>query len=415
MDHPTTPFGRRTLTLAQVASQAKARACPADKPAHKWKVFRSITECRNRIGVSDRALAVLNALLTFLPETAMVPGPDLTVFPSNRRLAARAHGMAESTLRRQLQALVAAGLIIRRDSPNGKRYARRGGEGTVTVAYGFDLTPLVARAEEFERMAGEVEHARRQAALARERVSLLRRDIGKMLAAAAEAGITADWGPLRTRFEELCHRLPRLATAATLDPLTAGLQALAADLGKVLESHADAVDLNGSDGRSERHHQNSESEPTVSLEPAAEERPRSKPMPFSLGSVLKACPDIAMYDRHGITGWRDLVATAGKVRGMLGISPSAWEEARTSLGDADAAVTLAAILQRADQIRNPGGYLRALTARARLGRFSTGAMIMALMRRQVREGPTLPSAMPCVTQAMTTFALRNDANPCGIT
>ena len=127
MDYPTTPFGRRTLTLAQVASQAKARACPTDEPAHKWKVFRAVTECRDRLGISDRALAVLNALLTFLPEMVMTPGPDLIVFPSNRKLATRAHGMAESTLRRQLQALVSAGLVIRRDSPNGKRYVRRGG------------------------------------------------------------------------------------------------------------------------------------------------------------------------------------------------------------------------------------------------------------------------------------------------
>jgi hypothetical protein len=45
------------------------------------------------------------------------------VFPSNRVLAFRADKMKEPTLRRHLQKLVEAGLIIRRDSPNGKRYA----------------------------------------------------------------------------------------------------------------------------------------------------------------------------------------------------------------------------------------------------------------------------------------------------
>ena len=44
--------------------------------------------------------------------------------------------------------------------------------------------------------------------------------------------------------------------------------------------------------------------------------------------ILKACPDIAMYDRNGIASWRDLITTAGVVRGALGISPSAWDEAR---------------------------------------------------------------------------------------
>ncbi|GJE04690.1 plasmid replication protein RepC [Methylobacterium isbiliense] len=382
MDHPTTPFGRRTLTLAQVASQAKARACPTDKPAHKWKVFRAITECRDRLGISDRALAVLNALLTFLPETAMTPGPDLIVFPSNRLLAIRAHGMAESTLRRQLQALVSAGLIIRRDSPNGKRYVRRGGEGATQVAFGFDLTPLVARAAELERMAGDVQQERRQAVMARERVTILRRDIGKMLLAGSEAGIPADWASIRSKFAGLCHRLPRLAAAAMLEPLAADLQALAIEVGKLLETHTDAVDMSGNDSHTERHYQNSKPEPSVNLEPAPARAPGQKPMRFALGSVLKACPDIAMYDRHGIKAWHDLVATAGMVRSMLGISPSAWEEAKGAMGEVDAAVTIAAILQRVEEIKSPGGYLRNLTARAQMGEFSTGPMIMALMRRQ---------------------------------
>ncbi|WP_204324623.1 replication initiation protein RepC, partial [Stenotrophomonas maltophilia] len=43
---------------------------------------------------------------------------------------------------------------------------------------------------------------------------------------------------------------------------------------------------------------------------------------FPLGMILKACPDIGMYHRGGISTWNDLVAAADLVRGMLGISPS---------------------------------------------------------------------------------------------
>ncbi len=277
---------------------------------------------------------------------------------------------------------MSAGLIIRRDSPNGKRYIRRGGESAIEAAFGFDLTPLVAKAAELERMAEDVRHERRQAAMARERVTILRRDIGKMLMASAEAGIGADWPTIRSRFADLCHRLPRSATAAMLEPLAADLQALAVAVGKLLETHADAVDINGTDSHSVRHYQNSKPDPSVSLEPAPERVPGQKPMRFALGSILKACPDIAMYDRHGIKGWHDLVATAGIVRSMLGISPSAWEEARGAMGDVEASVTIAAILRRVEEIKSPGGYLRTLTARAQMGEFSTGPMIMALMRRQ---------------------------------
>ena len=139
-----------------MAAQISASSRPPDKIVHKWKIFRAICIARPMLGVSERALSVLNALLTFHPETTLT-GEALTVFPSNEQLSLRAHGMPASTLRRHLAVLVDAGLIIRRDSPNGKRYVRRGRGGETLHAFGFDLSPLVARADEFERLAAEID------------------------------------------------------------------------------------------------------------------------------------------------------------------------------------------------------------------------------------------------------------------
>ena len=150
---PTTPFGRRPLTLAHVATQMAVSSRRPDKVVHKWQIFRAICTARPKLGVSERALAVLNALLSFYPETTLTGDDELIVFPSNEQLCLRTHGMPASTLRRLLAVLVEAGLIVRRDSPNGKRYARKGRGGGITLAFGFDLAPLVVRAEEFERLA----------------------------------------------------------------------------------------------------------------------------------------------------------------------------------------------------------------------------------------------------------------------
>ena len=106
---------------------------------------------------------------------------------------------------------------------------------------------------------------------------------------------------------------------------------------------------------------------------------------FPLGMVLEACPDIADHARDGVKSWRDLVVTAAKVRPMLGISPSAWEEANEVLGPNDAAVLLAAILQRSSAISSAGGYLRSLTEKARAGAFSLGPVLMALIRANMRK------------------------------
>jgi len=101
--------------------------------------------------------------------------------------------------------------------------------------------------------------------------------------------------------------------------------------------------------------------------------------------VLDACPDIADYARGGIVNWRDFVATAALIRSMLGVSPTAWEEAVDVMGERQAATVVAAILQRGEAISSAGGYLRDLTRKAQDGLFTLGPMLMALIGRRKRE------------------------------
>ena len=379
MDHITTPFGRRTLSIGMVAAQVAARDVDG-KAAHKWKTFRAIAECKDALGVSDRSLSVLNALLTCLPETALTAG-QLVVFPSNKALSLRAHGMAETTLRRHLAELVRAGLVIRRDSPNGKRYAHRGAAG-VEKAFGFDLSPILARAEEFERLATQASEGARAAAMARERVTIYRRDIAKMIETGRALSLAPAWQAYRDAFAALCYRLPRRVTAIVVAPLIDALHSLAVDVGKALEALLESQETDGSDAQIGAHNESSNPDLNIDLEPAADgEGGRAeKALPLSL--VLNACPDIVMYDRGGIRTWRDLIVTAELVRRMLGISTSAWQDATATMGETGAAITVAGILQRAEAIKSPGGYLRVLTERCRAGEFSAWPMMMALLRNQ---------------------------------
>ena len=150
--------------------------------------------------------------------------------------------------------------------------------------------------------------------------------------------------------------------------------------------------------RIERHIQNSNPEPLIDLEPASERSGAGEPIVlhpelkrtgetvFPLGMVLDACPDIVDYSRGGISNWRDLLAAASVVRSALGVSPSAWEEAQTILGEKSAAIVIAAILQRGNAITSAGGYLRELTRKAQANAFSIGPMLMALISaRQKRR------------------------------
>lgn len=121
----TTPFGRRPVTLGLISSQVTAKNIDVDAKVSKWRVFRDIREAKKALGATDRALAVLNALLTFHRDEELTGEGNLVVFPSNEQLIRRANGMPPTTLRRHIAVLVDCGLIIRRDSPNGKRFARK--------------------------------------------------------------------------------------------------------------------------------------------------------------------------------------------------------------------------------------------------------------------------------------------------
>ncbi|SFG77986.1 plasmid replication protein RepC [Methylobacterium gossipiicola] len=393
--HITTPFGRRPLTAAQIDAQANAAACPRDATVNKWAVFRHIAQAKDWIGVSDRSLSVLNALLSFHPETALMAGEgaNLVVFPSNTQLALRAHGMTESTLRRHLAALVEAGLVIRRDSPNGKRYARKGQGGMVAQAFGFDLTPIVARAAEFEAQADRIQAERRALHLAREAVTILRRDAVKLILAGVEAGIAADWTGYRARYEAILGGLTRSPGLADLNAIRTALTDLVANVSKSLSVRQDVEKSNGSAAHSGRHNQNSKPKAFDSGKAPRngdEGEGRGRPVgdsgtaaAYPLGMVLNACPDIVDYARNGIRSWRDLADVADLVRGMMGISPSAWRDAQDVMGPDAAAATMAAILQRAEHIKSPGGYLRTLVERKRAGRYSLGPVLLALTRARV--------------------------------
>jgi replication initiation protein RepC len=493
----TTPFGRRSLSLGMLATQVQAAEVDPDAAIDKWKLFRSLCEARALIGISDRALVVLNALLTFYPQNALAEANGLVVFPSNVQLSLRAHGMAPATLRRHLSALVETGLIFRKDSPNGKRYARKSragvmGAGEGGEAFGFSLAPLVVRAGEFEAMAEEVRSARLQLKLMKERVTLLRRDIVKLIELGFEEMPEIDWNGHYTAFRAVIDGIPRQATIGDLEPVVDGLECIQLEVSKLLEDKLNLQQTSAKESHSERHKQNSNTKSTSDLEPGfrkdqgenAEHNPASNPpaetvrrqeptngdwnrdaggtgqgsltggtavaeglnqtpgtadlsdeadghtdlsggtavaeglnqtpgtadlsdeadghtdlsgrsldlagfdagaaafdaKPVPLGLVRQACPDIAAYAKNGLASWSELMGAAIVVRSMLGVSPSAYEEACSVLGQENAAIAMACILQRADQINSAGGYLRSLTDKAAKGEFSVWPMLLAQLR-----------------------------------
>ena len=385
----TTPFGRRSMSLALLQAQNDSREIPTGKAVDKWQVYRDLCEGKSIVGIGDRSLAVLAGLLSFYQDDELSEETGLIVFPSNKQLSLRSHGMANATLRRQLAALLHCGIILRRDSPNGKRYARKGRGGELEDAFGFSLAPLLARAEEFHAAAERVRADNRALKLMRERITLQRRDIAKLIEAATEEGAPGAWWTLWGRFRAVVDQLPRKASISELEPFAAELDVIRDEVDITLKNFMNVRNPSANESQNEPQQSDSNPDSHFEFEPALEKaqgqaapkpRPQEPPKTYHLGLVLKACPDIAHYAVAGISNWRDLMTTAAQVRGYLGVSPSAYEDACHVMGQETAAIVVACILQRAQHINSAGGYLRALTEKAREGQFSVGPMLMAALK-----------------------------------
>ena len=302
------------MTLALVRTQFQTADIRKGKVADKWKVYRDACEARALLGLRDRALAVLNALLSFYPETDLSEDANLVVFPSNAQLSARANGIAGTTLRENLAVLVGAGLINRNDSPNGKRYVRRGKDGEVETAYGFSLAPLLARAEELALMAQRVAKEARRFKVVKERTTIARRDVRKLITAAVEDGAPGDWATMETIYIGAVARLRTAKSIEALESILDELELLREGVLSVLESNIFSQKTAINDNEIRQHIQNSNTESINEFEPSSEKEQGEKPMlksdrlaeplkSFPIGLVMRACPEIAAYAPGGQTPW----------------------------------------------------------------------------------------------------------------
>jgi len=390
----------RPISHAHLRVIERPEASVPGKPVNKWELLRELSKAQAAFGVSERDLTVLQGLLSFFPDDALGGNTEMVVFPSNKAICERLNGMPCSTMRRHLARLVESSLLMRRDSPNGKRYVRKRGDDR--VAFGFDLSPLYCLAEEIARASEAVREAEDRVRRLREVVSLMRRD----LAALAEFGEEIQpglglWDQLSDTAVLTARALRRKLSLADLSAYRTELESLLDQARNVIDG-PDTEEMDTNDAHFERHHHSSNKE-SIDLKPALEkggaaaaapeadpcepeaeiEEPDMRRLPkIPLHLVIASCPSLKTFYQGDIRHWHQLFDAACHVRPAMGISVSAWEEAKRCMGPEQASIVVVAMLERFADIRSPGGYLRALTSKAAAGEFSCGPMVMALIGRR---------------------------------
>ena len=138
------------------------------------------------LGLRANIVHAIDWLFKFTLPLDWESGGRPIVWPSAAEQQA-AFGLAASQVKYLNRQLAELGLIIMRDSPNGKRYGvrRDGRNGPIVEAYGFDLSPLATRMAEFQAIAAEGKARQRRMKALRRRASIARNGLRQILAAAA--------------------------------------------------------------------------------------------------------------------------------------------------------------------------------------------------------------------------------------
>ena len=350
----TAPIGLRNTELLSADNSIPERHI----------VIATLRNAAPRLGLSASVISTLDAMLSCLAPKRN----HHTVFASNTTLTFRLNGISDRTIRRHAAVLQDLGLLIRRDSPNRKRFTKHNSHEGTALRFGFDLSPLFSRLHEFAALAAEVLREKEQ-------IEYLR---AKIRAAANDSLRINPDDEIALQTLRTLHRKLSLKDCETLfAELT--VTTVEAETTDDIPAHSTTT-LSASDGHFVRHLHKSNKEHIDKEEGCVkkETSPSQAEEPITVPELLSACPEAAQFSLKSIETVHDVVAHARTLAPMLGISSQSYEAAHRRLGGLRAAATVWAIMQFHDKIKAIGAYFRAITTGSKSAEFSPEKLVRRL-------------------------------------
>lgn len=390
----------------------------------KTQAIVALKKVAAAIGLKAPDMLLLDTLAAITQPQDWEQGKRPIVWSSNAFLEEQT-GFSLSALRRHVRRLCEVGVIAMKDSPNGKRWGKRDDDGHIVQAYGFDLGPMAARAEEFQALHARLQEERQLCASLRNMITVTRRIIRAKIEKAQESRLKGPWRELQEEFEHMLVSLPKRSTgpeklldlvdwfkalkdkveqafAAAFDwPKESDVQQTSESSHKVVHIDNNYKKMTPTDATNGTHIPTTNQPTSVSsnsfetkhtanaepkLPPSVEvERPgeidleinwsthgKKRGSEIDIPMLMASCPEFAQTAR-GMNGyvksWDDVHRAAGQVLTMCGISNDAWNVAQKVMGPAIAAATIALIFDKYNEglIKSPGGYLRGMVEKAQAG------------------------------------------------
>jgi len=383
---PIRAFGARRVNL-----EMRARLDEADKftglprgTAKPFEFLAAFEQAEPYLGLPAQASKLVAWLVRQTKPQDWEEGSRPIAAPRAELQAEYLGGMSLRAVQMLNRRLWEAGIFVIRDDPQGRRYKYRDERtGRLTKAFGFDLSPLALRHEEFKKIAVDARIERNRMRMLRRRATLARRGINQ---AVEELGVQGhDSEALRQLHREAgelviaaraCWRSDELEVAVkALERRRSEAEQMLRDLIKPVEttSMGEKNDAHSTTTTLTSNHINDTVTASQGSSQAEAERTEQQtPSPSKLkhlfpeslqitpATLAELAPRLSPYlpARVRDIDWPAIVEAAHFLSGEMGINSTLWARATHLMGREYAAVAVATVSTRpaGHFTTGPGGY-----------------------------------------------------------
>lgn len=430
--------GLRKLTPKMLGTIEVAETHRFTSEMQPGQVLAAFKAAAPYLGLRPSIVHAIDWLFRFTDAVDWQPSSRPIVWPS-ATMQQQELGLGPSQVKNLNRYLVELGLIVMKDSPNGKRYGRRDPKGRIIEAYGFDLSPLASRYAEFQAVAeaGREERARVQAL--KRRATIARNGIRQLLETAVEQEISGEeWEAHRAASSSASRGIAGMSGSVEMEIAVARLERIQGEMRRCLEaaldvehatqpqSTSESVNLNPKQPQNWPHitttnHLLNPKDTVIaskegsgpatlpsrvapdSSETAKREQERqgnkmrseySKSRTDS-GSLLKItpaelvnlAPRLKTYLGNQPPRWPEIVDAADWLRDELGISKFIWGDACITMGREQAAIAIAIVSTKPPGHfhGSPGAYFHGMVSRAKSGELHLARTIWGMRSHNERQ------------------------------
>jgi replication initiation protein RepC len=187
--YPKRPSGLRRLTPPMLETIKTAERFAGVEDITPGQVLAAFKSAAPYLGIRPGLVHAIDWLFRFTQANDWQPGMRPIVWPS-AAMQGEDLCLGSSQVKNLNRQLVEQGLVVMKDSPNGKRYGVRSPKGRIVEAYGFDLSPLAERLAEFHAIAEEGRALRLRIQALRRRATIARNGLRQIIETAKEHALT---------------------------------------------------------------------------------------------------------------------------------------------------------------------------------------------------------------------------------